>query len=157
MLMTQAIHLLVFYKVSIECTSTHIQQTLLLTSTTLQDTKVHHLTTQDYSTAHTFHYRWFVQLVKILSNQKSDSRLVMVLLLTHLRKVPTKVVEILILIRTATTDVFLLTTLCKQTLIWLNKETLFGSLFLCFDLNIRQYDRSFYESLHRWLLGFREP
>ena len=35
------------------------------------------------STAHTFHYRWFVQLVRILSNQKSVLKLVTVLHKTH--------------------------------------------------------------------------
>ena len=49
----------------------------------LLDTKVHHLTMLVCSTAHTFRYKWFVRLVKILSNQKSGLKLVMVSLLTH--------------------------------------------------------------------------
>ena len=40
--------------------------------------------TQVFSTAHTFHYKWFVQLVRIHSNQKSVSKLDMVWFQIHL-------------------------------------------------------------------------
>ena len=37
-------------------------------------TKVHLLMMQVFSTAHTFHYRWFVRLLKVPFNQKLVSR-----------------------------------------------------------------------------------
>ena len=129
--MTQAIHLQVYYKVSIEYTSTHIQQTLLLLSTTLLDTKVLHLTMQDYSTAHTFHYRWFVLWERTPSSQKSDLRLVMVLFPTHLLKEQLQVLVVSLLIATDTTEELELTTSCNSDIThFLNKETLTG-LFFC--------------------------
>ena len=128
--MTLVIHLLVSYKVSIEYTSIHIQQTLLLLSTTLFDTKVLHLMTQVYSTAHTFHYRWFVQLEKTPSNQKSDLRLVMVLFPTHLLKEQLQVLVVSLLIATDTTEELELTTSCNSDITYLfNKETLTGLFF----------------------------
>ena len=60
---------------------------VLVTSTTLLVTKVLLLMTLVYSTAHTFHYRWFVQLERTPSSQKSDLRLVTDWLLTHSQKV----------------------------------------------------------------------
>ena len=56
-------------------------------STTLLVIRVLHLMTQVCSTAHTFLFRWFVQLERTPSNLRSDSRLVTVLLLTHSQKV----------------------------------------------------------------------
>ena len=52
-------------------------------STTLLDTKEHHHTMLVCSTAHTFHYKWFVQLGNTLSNQKSVLKLDMVSPQTH--------------------------------------------------------------------------
>jgi len=93
--MTPVTPSLVFSKVSIVSTSILIRQTSLLTSTTLLVTKVLHLTTQVCSTALTFLSRWFVQLARTPSSQKSDSRLVTVSLQTHLQKAPTKVLVLL--------------------------------------------------------------
>ena len=78
---------LVFSKVSTESTSTHIQQTLLLTSSTLSVTRVHLLMMLVSSTAHMYLSRWYVPLVSKPSNQKSDSRLVMESLRIHLQRV----------------------------------------------------------------------
>ena len=52
-------------------------------NTTLLDTKEHHHTMLVCSTAHTFHYKWFVQLGNTLSNQKSVLKLDMVSQQTH--------------------------------------------------------------------------
>ena len=116
--MTQVIHLLVFFKVSIESTSTHIQLTnqQVVSSIMLLVTKVLHLMMLVCSTAHTFLYRWFVQLEKIHSSQKSALRLVTESLRTHLPKVMflTKVLVDLRLIQTVTTEEFKLRTLCKK-------------------------------------------
>jgi hypothetical protein len=51
-------------------------------------TKALQLLTLVCSIAHTFHCKWFVQLVKILSNQKLDSRLVTVWSQTHSQHLP---------------------------------------------------------------------
>ena len=83
-------------------------------STMLLDTKVLHHTMQDCSTAHTFHYRWFVQLEKTASSLKSDLRHVMVWLRTHSHKELPKDWVLLQRMPTVTTDVLLLRTLCKK-------------------------------------------
>ena len=57
---------------------------LLQVSTMLLDIKVLHLMMLVSSTAHMFHYKWFVQLVRTASSPKLVSRPVMVWLLTHL-------------------------------------------------------------------------
>ena len=94
--------------------------------------------TQDYSTAHTFHYRWFVQLVKIHSNQKSDSRLVMVLLLTHLQKEQMRLLQVVLLLtETDTTEELLLKTLCKRVAYILSRDS-FGGLFFYRLTNIEK-------------------
>ena len=111
--MTQAIHLLVCYKVSTECTLTHLLLTLLLLSTMLSVTKVHLLMTLDYSTAHTFLYRWFVRLVRIHSNQKLDSRPDMVWLRTHSHKELLRDLEHSHVTQTVTTEELRLLTLCN--------------------------------------------
>jgi len=85
--MTLATPLLVFSKVSTESTSTHIRQTLLLTSSTLSVIRVHLLMMLVSSTAHMYLSKWYVPLVSKPSNQKSDSRLVMESLRIHLRRV----------------------------------------------------------------------
>ena len=92
-----------------------IPRQTMVTSTMLLDTKVLHHTMQDCSTAHTFHYRWFVQLEKTHSSQKSGSRLVTESLLT-----PSPVVLLLTLlvllhvIAISTIDVLRLQTSCKK-------------------------------------------
>jgi len=83
MLTTQQQHLLEFLTDDTKCMLTHILQTWLHHSTTLLDIKEHHLTMLVCSTAHTFHYKWFVQLGNTLSNQKSVLKLDMVSQLTH--------------------------------------------------------------------------
>ena len=70
--------------------------------------------TLDYSIALTFLYRWFVQLERIVSNQKSGLRLVMVSLQTHLPKVLLLEMVILSVTLTFTIDVLRLLTLCKK-------------------------------------------
>ena len=56
-----------------------ILQTLVLqVSSTLQDTRAHHLTMLVCSIAHTFLCKWFVRLTRLLSNLRLDSRLVTV-------------------------------------------------------------------------------
>jgi FlaG/FlaF family flagellin (archaellin) len=77
-LMTLATPLLVLYSVSSVYTSTHILQTVLLTSITLQVIRVLHLMTQVSSTAHMYLSRWYVQLVRTPSSLRSASRPVMV-------------------------------------------------------------------------------
>src|SRR6056300_1603800 len=77
----------VYLQVSIVYTSIHILQTSLVISTTLLVIRVLHLMTQVCSTAHTFLSRWFVPSVRTPSSLRLASRLVMVLLLTHLQKV----------------------------------------------------------------------
>jgi len=78
-------------------------------------TKVLHLMMQDCSTAHTFLYRWFVQLEKTHSSQKSGSRLVTESLLT-----PSPVVLLLMILVSlhviviSTIDVLRSQTLCKK-------------------------------------------
>ena len=131
--MTQVIHLLVFFKVSTEYTLTHILQIVSLTSTMLLDTKVHHLMTQDYSTAHTFHYRWFVQLDKTPSNQKLDLRPDTVWLQTHLLKVQLKVLVDLRLVLTATIRELQFRTLCNKILHILKEIPSGVSFFMCFN------------------------
>ena len=49
---------------------------VLVISTTLLVIRVHLLMMLVCSTAHTFHYRWFVQLERTVSNQKLALRLV---------------------------------------------------------------------------------
>merc|ERR1712093_938845 len=100
-----------------KCTLTLILQTLLLISTTLLDTKVLHLMTLDCSTAHTFLYRWFVQLVRIHSNQKLDSRLATASSRTHSHKVVLLMVKDLVFLpvtRTVITEELRLLTSCKK-------------------------------------------
>ena len=131
--MTQVIHLLVFFKVSTEYTLTHIQQTVLLNSTMLLDTKVHHHMTQDYSTAHTFHYRWFVLWERTPSSQKLDLRPDMVWLQTHSLKEQLKVLVELRRTQTATTRELRFLTSCKKKGYnsFCNNGDPTGSLFLC--------------------------
>jgi len=135
--MTQAIHLLVCYKVSTECTLTHLLLTYLILSTTLWATRVHHLMTLDYSTVLTFLYRWFVRLVRIHSNQKLDSRPDMVLLPTHLLKEQIKVLVESRQIVTDTIRELQLQTLCNKILHILKEIPSGVSFFMCFkSINI---------------------
>jgi len=137
--MTQVTHMLVFFKVSIESILTLMLQTSvvlvslvtqhLVISTMLLVTKVLHLMTLVYSTAHTFLYRWFVQLVRIHSNQKLASRLVTVWLRTHSLRELLRVMVLLQLTLTATTVVFPLLTLCKRDAYIFYKRLLLGVSF----------------------------
>ncbi len=63
---------------------THILRMYLQVSSMLLVIKVLHLMMLVFSIAHMFHYKWFVQLVKIHSNLKLVSRLVMAWFKTHL-------------------------------------------------------------------------
>src|SRR6056300_118831 len=81
--MTQATHLLVFLMVVSVYTSIHTLLLHLVISITQLDTKVLQRLTLVSSTAHMCHSRWFVQLVRIRSNQKSDSRLATAWSRTH--------------------------------------------------------------------------
>jgi len=119
-LMTRATPSLVFCKVSIESTLTHMLLTLLqvtlqmVTSTTLLVIRVLHLMTQVCSTAHTFLFRWFVQLVRTPSSPKLASRPVTGLLLTHSLKEQMQVVVPSRSTKTVTTDVLQLRTSCDR-------------------------------------------
>jgi len=115
-LMTQVIHLLVFFKVSTEYTSTHIQLThhQVVSSIMLLVTKVLHHTTQDYSTAHTFLYRWFVLWERTPSSQKLDLRPDMVWSQTHSQKDSHKVLVESRQIATAITRELRFLTSCKK-------------------------------------------
>merc|ERR1739848_407114 len=141
MLMTQAIHLLVYFKVSIEYTSILMLLTYLLISTTLWVTRVLHLMTLDCSTAHTFLYRWFVQLVRIHSNQKLDSRLATASSRTHSHKVQIRDLEHLHVTRTVTTEELKLLTLCKIEgyVSFITKTLLREGLFFSFLTNLNYY------------------
>ena len=75
-------------------------------------------------------YRWFVQLVRTHSNQKSGLRLVTVSLQTHLQKVQQLEQVHLHLMLTATTEELRFRTLCNSYYISF-QETPKGSLFLC--------------------------
>ena len=70
------------------------------------------------STAHTFHYKWFVQLVNIHSNQRLDLRQDMVSQLTHStqeQSLPVlKVQSQLLRTPTSTTEELKLQTLCNN-------------------------------------------
>merc|ERR1712093_484553 len=96
-----------------------------------------HLMTLDCSTAHTFLYRWFVQLVRIHSNQKLDSRLATALSRTHSHKGMqlTKDLVHLLVTRTVTTEELKLLTLCKKEIyIFLFQEDPSGSsFFMCYN------------------------
>ena len=128
--MTQVIHLLVFLQVSSESTSTHMLQTLLLHSTTLQVIKVHHLMTQVYSTAHTFLYRWYVVWEQTVSNQRLDSRLVTESLQTHLLKEQHSPHLVFFHVTaTYTTEELKLQTLCNSYFTYFFKEMSLTSLF----------------------------
>jgi len=129
MLMTQAIHLLVYFKVSIEYTSTHILQTVLIFSITLQVIRDLLLMMQVCSIAHTFHYRWFVQLERIPSSQKLDLRLATAWSQTHSLK---DLLLVLVALRptlTYTTDVYKLRTLCKRVAYILYRDSPSGGSF----------------------------
>ena len=94
--MTQEIPLSEHSTEEIESTLIHISVLLLLTSLLL-DTKVPVHTMLECSTVHTFHYKWFVRSVKILSNQRLGLRPDMVLSTTHLLD-QIKVVQLLSLV-----------------------------------------------------------
>ena len=128
--MTQVTHLLVFYKVSTECKSTHLLLTYLLLSTTLLVTRVHLHMTLDYSIAHTFLYKWLEPLVRIHSNLRLDLRPDMVWSRTHSHKVQLKDLELLHVTLTLTTEELRFLTLCNKYLVRDTQRLLRGSLFL---------------------------
>jgi hypothetical protein len=66
------------------------------------------------STAHTFHYKWFVQLVRTHSNQKSVSKLDMVWLQIHLSEILRQMLCLLLQVLTSTTENLLFQTFCKN-------------------------------------------
>ena len=105
----------------------HLQ---VVISITLLVTKEHLLMMQDYSTAHTFHYRWFVLWEKTPSSQKLDLRQDTVLLQTHLLKEPHRDLVDYLLTKTDTTEEWLLKTLCKQDAYISFKTLLREGLFL---------------------------
>ena len=134
--MTQAIHLLVFCKVSIVYTSILILLTVLLTTTMLLVIRVLPLMMLVYSTAHTFHYRWFVLWERTPSSQKLDLRQDTVLLQTHLLKEPHRDLECYLLTKTDTTEEWLLKTLCKRDAYIFPKGALASSFFLCYHIRV---------------------
>jgi len=114
----------VFCKVSIVYTSILILQTSVLLVLTLQPIavlstmssviRVLPLMMQVCSIAHTFLFRWFVQLVRIPSNPKSALRPVMVLPLTPSQKEPIRVWDASVSTATVTTEELRSRTLCDQ-------------------------------------------
>ena len=118
-----------------EYTSTHIQLThqQVVSSTMFVDTKVLHLMTLDCSTAHMFHYRWFVQLERTPSNQKLDLRPATVWSQTHSQKDLQQDMVVLRLTPMYTTDVYRLLTSCKQDAYISSKTSFTGGLFLCYN------------------------
>ena len=111
----------------------HLPKVLLVSNPFAEGTTagLGRITMQDYSTAHTFHYRWFVLWERTPSSQKSDLRLVMVLFPTHLLKEQLQVLVVSLLIATDTTEELELTTSCNSDITYFfNKETLTG-LFFC--------------------------
>ena len=137
--MMLVIHLLVHYKVSLKYTLTHMlvvrTQHLLLplmVSTMLLVIRVHLLMMLVCSTAHTFHYRWFVQLERTHSNQKSGLRLVMESFRIHLLKVHLLVWEQSDVTLTYTTEELRFKTLCKKkgNISFFTKTPLQGSFFM---------------------------
>jgi len=119
--MTPVTPSLVFCKVSIVYTSILMLLTLPLvmvpveTSTTLLVIRVLHLMTLVSSIAHTFLFRWFVQLEQTPSSPRLASRPATVLLLTHSLKVSPQEPVLLPLTRTATTEELLLKTSCDSS------------------------------------------
>ena len=87
--------------------------------------------TQDYSTAHTFHYRWFVQLDRIHSNLRLVSKPDTAWYQTHSLKVQLKVLEESLLVLTVTTEELRFKTLCKVIgIITFRPPHLRGSFFV---------------------------
>ena len=89
------------------------------------------LTMLDCSTAHTFLYRWFVQLDRTHSSLRLDLRQDTVLLLTHSQREQIKDLVDLRLTQTVTTEELEFTTSCNSDITYFSKEILDGSLFLC--------------------------
>src|SRR6056300_1270779 len=104
----------VYLQVSIVYTSIHILQTSLVISTTLLVIRVLHLMMQVCSTAHTFLSRWFVPLVRTASSQKSDLRPATAWSQIHSLKESTRVLELLLLTKTVTTEELLLRISCDS-------------------------------------------
>ena len=77
--------------------------------------------------------RWFVPLERTPSSPRLDSRLVMVLLLTHSQKEPTLLLALSASIQTVTTDVLLLKTSCDPKDFKVIQRRVFGPSFLCLN------------------------
>ena len=102
-----------------ECTLTHILQMLLQNSTLSWVTKVLHLTMLVYSTAHTCRFKWFVQLVRIHSNQRLVSKQDTVLPRTHSQPLMQQTLHLVQMI-TSTTEECKWSTLCNNKS-WVNQ------------------------------------
>jgi len=116
MLMTPATPSQVFWWASGEYISIHIQQTYQILSITLLVIRVLHLMMQASSIAHMFPSRWFAPLERTPSSLRLALRPVMEWFTTHsqtrvLLQVLLLTTEFL-LVRTATTEEFLLRTSC---------------------------------------------
>ena len=81
------------------------------------------------STAHTFHYRWFVQWVRTPSSPRLASRPATGLLLTHLLKEQLRVSVLLIHLLTATIVALKLQTSCNPEDLQGLSRVSFGGLF----------------------------
>jgi hypothetical protein len=114
-LTTLATPLLVLSTVSIRSTSILMLQTTVLFSTTLLVIRVLHLMTLVYSTAHTFLFRWFVQLDRTPSNPRLALRPATAWSLTHSQKEPIRRSALSRLPPTATTVAFPSRTLCDPS------------------------------------------
>ena len=110
-----------------ECTLTHILQMLLQNSTLLWVTKVLHLTMLVYSTAHMCRFKWFVQLVRILSNQRLVSKQDTVLPRTHSQPLMQQMLHLVQMI-TSTTEECKWSTLCNNKS-WVNQPLKRGNFF----------------------------
>ena len=115
-----------------ECTLTHILQMLLQNSTLSWVTKVLHLTMLVYSTAHMCRSKWFVQLVRIHSNQRLVSKQDTVLPRTHSQPLMQQTLHLVQMI-TSTTEEYKWSTLCNNKS-WVNQPLQrgnFGFPFFC--------------------------
>jgi len=101
----------VFLTVASVFTSIHTQSVVI---TSLLVIRVHQHSTLVSSTAHTFLFRWFVQLTRTASSQRSASRHVTEWLQTHSQKVLQSALVLLQRILTSTIVELSLTTLCNK-------------------------------------------
>ena len=133
--MTHVIYLLVQLTDVLRSLLTLMLLTCQTSITMLLDTRVHPHMMQEYSTAHMFHYRWFVLSIQIHSNPRLDSRHVMAWFQTHSSQqtVHTMVLQTEKLLQrmpTCTTAVYRLSTSCNSELHTHTERDPSGSLFL---------------------------